>query len=200
MSSSSIQSDLFITNEGIIPISSKPRSSLNSTNSLVGNKSHLQAQSINSYSTTSAPSFDTIPSLPPPNSSKTETLPSISTTTSISSNLFNSIATSSRTLKLNTTQSLPLNTSSLNNLYSSNTNSNATNSSSHFNSISSLNSNNTFNMNKNMNAIPPQPIFNTGSILQPINSSNKSGLSNNNNSGTNPKISKGDLTMFDPYS
>ncbi|RIA86529.1 kinase-like domain-containing protein [Glomus cerebriforme] len=201
----SSSSDFFITEGGIAPISPKPRNSLNSTNSFAGNKANSPRQSINSHSAISTSSFNTIPSLPPPNSSKTGTLST--TSNSISSSLFNSIAATSRNPQQNfdysntintknTIQPLSSNTSS--NLYSSNTNSNATSFNSQFNSMSSLqNNNNTFDTNKT-NYIPSQPIFNNGSILQPI-SSNKSGL-NNNNSGTNQKISKGDLTMFDPYS
>jgi len=211
MSSSSGQPDFFITNGGITPISPKPRNSLNSTNSFTGSKAHSQTQSINSYSTIPTPSLNVIPSLPPPNSSKAGTLSSTSTTSSISSSLFNSIATSSRMSQqnfdysntANTTRPLSSNASSLDNIYSSNTNTtNTTSFNPQFNSMSPLPSknNNTLNLNKNMNTIPSQPIFNTGSILQPISSSNKSGLNNNNNSGTNQKISKGDLTMFDPYS
>ncbi|CAB5204584.1 unnamed protein product [Rhizophagus irregularis] len=211
LSSSSVQSDFFITNGGITPMSPKPRNSLNSTNSYAGSKAHSQTQSINSFSTTSKPSLDIIPSLPPPNSSKAGTLSSTSTTTSISSSLFNSIATTSRMSQQNFDHSNTMNTSrpssntpSLNNIYSPNTNTN-TSFNSQFNSMSSLpnKNNNTLNLNKNMNTPPSQPMFNAGSILQPINS-NKSGLNNNsnsnNNSSTNQKISKGDLTMFDPYS
>ncbi|CAG8692310.1 710_t:CDS:10, partial [Funneliformis caledonium] len=210
-----IQADFFTSN-GVIPLSSKSRNSLSSTNTFMGSQNQTLAQSINSYSTISAsPSLNKIPSLPPPNySSKAGTLSSISTSSSsISSSLFNSIATStpmstfshqnfgnSNTMNTTRPSSFSMNnTSSLNNLYTSNTTSStANNFNSQINSVSlnsSLSNNDQLNLMKNMNAIPS---YNPGSILQPISSSNKSEF--NNNSGTNQKISKGDLTMFDPYS
>ncbi len=204
MSSTTIQADFFTTNGEIVPISPNSRNSLSSTNSYVGNQTQAPTQSINSYSTISAPSLNKIPSLPPPNSSsKAGTLSSTSTSSSISSSLFNSIATSSPMSTIpqqnfgypntmNTARPSLDTTSSLNNLYLSNKNFN-----SQFNSVS-LNSSLSNNNTPNVNTTKSQPIFNSGSILQPISSSNKSG--SNNNSGTNQKISKGDLTMFDPYS
>ncbi|CAI2163071.1 11321_t:CDS:10 [Funneliformis geosporum] len=195
---STIQADFFTSN-GVIPISQTSRNSLSSTNTFMGNQNQTQAQSINSYSTIStSPSLNKIPSLPPPNfSSKAGTLSSISTSSSISSSLFNSIATSTPMSPISHGKSNTMNTTRPSSFSMNNATPSLNNFNSQINSVS-LNSSSLNNDQLNMKNMNATPSYNPGSILQPISSSNKSGF--NSSSGTNQKISKGDLTMFDPYS